>query len=266
MEQRLLTYSNGIYETNIDITVAEWKEMLLDPDIFLPEYLKMLEYWYSQTDYSATSKEIMTKFNIELKGTPFNGYVIGLGKRIIKYLNRFEVIGTDGKKSYFILPFEGWHEDYNPSKNFVWKIRNELIQAIEELNLFKDISVDVDDLQNIDVIEKRSEGKIKVSYTTKYERDRKNRRQAIKLHGAECAICGFNFEKVYGERGKGFIEVHHIRPLFENQDEVIVDPQKDLICVCSNCHRMFHRKKDHVPTPEELKKEIEKVYITKNIR
>lgn len=80
MEQRLLKYSNGIYEAEIDITVSEWKEMLCDSNIFLPEYLKMLEYWYLQRDYSATSKEIMTKFNIDLKGTPFNGYVIGLGK------------------------------------------------------------------------------------------------------------------------------------------------------------------------------------------
>ena len=220
----------------------------------------MLEYWYSQTDYSATSKEIMTRFNIKLKGTPFNGYVIGLGRRIVKHLNRFEVIGTNGGKSYFIIPFEGWHEDYDSGKNFVWKIRNELIQAIEELKLFENIYIDIDDdLQNIGIIEKRSEGKVKVSYTTKYERDRKNRRQAIQLHGTECAICGFCFEKVYGERGKGFIEVHHIKPLSENQDEVVVDPQKDLICVCSNCHRMFHRKKDYVPTPEELKKEINKL-------
>lgn len=259
MEQRLLIYSNGVYEANIDITVSEWKEMLVNPNIFTKDSLKMMKYWYSQTEYSATSKEIMTKFNIESKSSPFNGIVIGLGKRIIKYINRFEIIGITGGKTYFILPFEGWHEDYNPSKNFVWKIRENLIQAIEELNIFDDIKITTDnndELQSIGIVEKRYEGKVKVSYTSKYERNRKNRRTAIEIQGAKCGVCGFDFEQVYGERGKGFIEVHHIKPLYENQREVIIDPKKDLLCVCSNCHRMFHRKKDKVPTPEELRKEI----------
>ena len=28
------------------------------------------------------------------------------------------------------------------------------------------------------------------------------------------------------------------------------------ILVCSNCHKMFHRKKDKVPTPKELMKSM----------
>lgn len=76
---------------------------------------------------------------------------------------------------------------------------------------------------------------------------------AIKIHGTKCCVCGFNFEETYGERGKGFIEVHYTKLLYENVSYTIVDPRKDLICVCSNCHRMFHRKKDNVPSPEQLK-------------
>lgn len=260
MEQKQLKYLNGVYYTDIDITTDEWKEMLVNDDIFTVDSLKMLNYWYEQTDYMATSKEIMDKYQLNYKSSPFNGTVIGLGKRIIKYLNRFEVIGTDGNKSYFILPFEGWHENFSSSGRFVWKIRSELVQAIEELKLFEDVTETYDDdLQNIGIIEKRADGKVKVSYTTKYERDKRNRRLAIKLHGTKCEICGFDFEKIYGERGKGFIEVHHIKPLYENQKEIIITPEKDLICVCSNCHRMFHRKKDRVPTPKELKKELERL-------
>ena len=253
MERRYLKYESGQYFAEIDITVEEWKEMLKDKNIFYDEALEMIRYWYEQPDYQATSKEIMIRYGINLKGTPFNGRVIGLGSRIIKHLNRFEVIGTDGNKSYFIIPFEGWHENYDSTKGFVWKLRDELVQAIEELALFQ-----VPDYKNeseyetLDIIVKTPEGKKKASYVTKYERSPKNRRIAIKLHGTKCGICGFDFEKVYGELGKDFIEVHHIKPLFENQSEMVVDPKTDLICVCSNCHRMFHRKKDRVPTPEEL--------------
>lgn len=258
MEKRFLNYKDGIYSANIDITILEWKDMLNDRKIFTEESLKMMEYWYSQTDYTATSREVMTQFNIRSKASPFNGIVVGLGKRIIKHLNRFEIIGTEGEKSYFIILFEGWHEDYDRNKNFVWKIRNELIQAIEDLDFFPNLTDSSNnDFKNEGVIEKHSDGSVKVSYTTTYERNKKNRRMAIELHGAKCSICGFDFEKVYGERGRGFIEVHHIKPLYESKQEIIINPAEDLICVCSNCHRMFHRKKDRVPTPYELKQEIQ---------
>lgn len=261
MEKRLLRYENGVYSADIDITVEEWKKMLIDKTIFTESALQMIQYWYEQNDYQATNKEIITRYNIDLEGTPFNGIVIGLGKRIIKYLNRFEVIAADGSKSFFILPFEGWHEDYNKNKNFVWKLRDELIIAIEELNLFSAVAVaDYDELENYNIIENTSEGKRKVKYVTKYERNIKNRRLAIQIHGTKCCVCEFDFEKMYGERGKGFIEVHHIKPLYENDDEVVINPKEDLICVCSNCHRMFHRRKDKVPSPNELREIIKGKY------
>jgi len=135
MEQRYLTYSDGRYEADIDITVEEWKSMLQNPTIFYKEALDMILKWYKEIDHQATSKAIMAKYSPELKGTPYNGIVIGLTNRILKYLNRFEVIGTQGNKSKFIVPFEGWHQDYNPSKHFVWKLRDELVQALEELGM-----------------------------------------------------------------------------------------------------------------------------------
>ena len=102
-----------------------------------------------------------------------------------------------------------------------------------------------------------AEGKKKVYYTTKYERNSKNREAAIRIHGTKCMICGFDFEETYGELGKGYIEVHHIKPLSELEEEVVIDPEKDLICVCSNCHRMLHRFKSYIISVEELKQIVE---------
>ena len=249
MEKRYLTKTNGIYHANIDITVEEWKQMLKDESVFDDTSLTMLKYWYGQDSYSSTSKEIMTQYGLDKN--PFNGIVRGLGIRIIKHLNRFEIIGTDGQKSYFILPFEGWHE----ADLFVWKIRSELVQAIKELKLFEDDEIYNDDN---DYYVSRPERKVRVQYSTQYERDSENRKIAIKLHGTKCQICGFDFKEFYGDRGRGYIEVHHIKPLYENKKEIPVDPNTGLICVCSNCHRMFHRRKDYVPTPEELREEIQK--------
>lgn len=102
-------------------------------------------------------------------------------------------------------------------------------------------------------VDGRAEGKKKVYYTTKYERSSKNREDAIRIHGIKCMICGFDYEEKYGELGKGYIEVHHIKPLSELDEEVVINPETDLICVCSNCHRMLHRFKNYIVSVEELK-------------
>lgn len=56
-----------------------------------------------------------------------------------------------------------------------------------------------------------------------------------------CCVCGFNFEKIYGEIGVGYIEVHHLKPLNEINEKYQVDPVKDLRPVCPNCHAMLHK-------------------------
>lgn len=101
-----------------------------------------------------------------------------------------------------------------------------------------------------------TEGKKIAYYTTKYERKKENRDAAIAIHGLKCQCCGFNFEEKYGELGKGFIEVHHVVPLAYLGEEITVNPKTDLVCVCSNCHRMIHRKKSSILTVDELKKMI----------
>lgn len=73
-------------------------------------------------------------------------------------------------------------------------------------------------------------------------------------HGTACAVCGIDFEKVYGELGKGFIHVHHTVPIHTIGEEYTINPGKDLIPVCPNCHAMLHRGRDaDARSIEELK-------------
>jgi 5-methylcytosine-specific restriction protein A len=101
--------------------------------------------------------------------------------------------------------------------------------------------------------EAHAEGAVKKYYGKRYERDPKNRKKALEVHGTVCVICGFDFEKVYGERGMGFIEVHHTEPLSSFDEEQIVNPETDLIPVCANCHRIIHRRRDNVLTIEKMR-------------
>jgi len=88
-----------------------------------------------------------------------------------------------------------------------------------------------------------SEGAKKQVIVNAYERNPKARQECIKYYGTKCFICGFDFEKKYGEIGKGFIHVHHIKPLSEINEEYKVNPIEDLRPVCPNCHAMIHKRK-----------------------
>jgi predicted HNH restriction endonuclease len=65
-----------------------------------------------------------------------------------------------------------------------------------------------------------------------------------------CEACGFDFHEQYGDRGEGFIECHHTKPV-----HTLKPGQKtkigDLRLLCSNCHRMVHAKRPWL-TMEEL--------------
>ena len=98
----------------------------------------------------------------------------------------------------------------------------------------------------------RLEGRITEAKVLRRQRNQKARQQCLEASGYKCYICGFNFEETYGEIGKGFLEVHHIKPLATYDDEHPI-PQSELCALCSNCHSMVHRKKE-VLDVEELKR------------
>ena len=74
------------------------------------------------------------------------------------------------------------------------------------------------------------------------ERNPKARAACIAHYGHICVACRFDFVTTYGEFGREYIHVHHIKPLKDVIDEYDVDPIKDLAPVCPNCHAMIHRR------------------------
>ena len=89
--------------------------------------------------------------------------------------------------------------------------------------------------------EKYPEGAKKTVTINAYERSSKARLACIAHHGPICVVCGFEFQKIYGELGKDFIHVHHIKPIGSIGKKYEVDPIRDLVPVCPNCHAMIHR-------------------------
>lgn len=64
---------------------------------------------------------------------------------------------------------------------------------------------------------------------------------SLKDPSMKCEICGFSFLENYGEIGRGFIEGHHKKPIYELSKETIIRSD-DIVMVCSNCHSMIHSK------------------------
>lgn len=86
-----------------------------------------------------------------------------------------------------------------------------------------------------------------------YERPRAARLQCLEAHGTVCFGCGFDFGAFYGPDAEGLIEVHHLKPISQSGGRRRVDPIKDLIPLCANCHRVVHMKKQEVMSLPGLK-------------
>ncbi len=151
-----------------------------------------------------------------------------------KYLNKLKIINFKIQVAQRIQ-----------SPNF------EKLEAVwEEFNSTKNLYPnEVDENSNF------YEGVVNRVLVNQYERDSRARQQCIDKYGYNCSICGFNFEKFYGILGKDFIHVHHLVPISTIGAEYKINPMKDLIPVCPNCHAMLHKSKI-VLDPEKLRKII----------
>lgn len=98
------------------------------------------------------------------------------------------------------------------------------------------------------------EGEVQVTHATRYERNPKARLACIAAHGTSCMVCGMSFGEVYGPLGEGFIHIHHKDPLSDGGKRE-VDPVRDLVPVCANCHAMLHRR-DPPLSVEELQRAL----------
>ena len=90
-----------------------------------------------------------------------------------------------------------------------------------------------------------------------YERNPYARQRCIEHYGCRCSVCGFDFEQAFGKLGRGFIHVHHLKPLSEIQGEYEIDPIAELRPICPNCHAMIHHGTDMMSI-EQLKERIQR--------
>ena len=122
--------TNGIYSCEgLDITVEEWKKVLQDSAISNKQKLWLARF-YQEPEHKASCKFMGKKFSCD-KNSP-NATIKNFGQSTQKILNRFEVQGTDGEKTYWVIPMK---QGRYVNGNFEWTMRDELVQAMEELDM-----------------------------------------------------------------------------------------------------------------------------------
>lgn len=130
-------------------------------------------------------------------------------------------------------------------------IANALRQAIADETFAEQMAAPADEEDD-----EAAEGRLLQRQHFIRERDRNLRRKKIadflknhpKVH---CEACGFDFEAIYGERGREYIEVHHVLPLHATGPTNT--KLSDLVLLCANCHRMVHRSAPWL-TSDDLRK------------
>lgn len=202
-------------------------------------------------------------------------YFFGTGKIVdIKDDDIFSTakIGKTCSFSRFIYPemLDGFRWTFKNKSRNDWKYffnqygmnlisKKDFTDLLNLLN-YSEINLNHVDDQNYIFInpeeEELFEGTKKTIVSKSYERNPKAREKCLSYYGYDCAVCGINFNRVYGEIGSGFIEVHHVIPVSKRNKEYKINPIKDLIPLCPNCHSMIHRKNNNGEyySVEELRK------------
>ncbi len=142
----------------------------------------------------------------------------------------------------YIKGFIKFDKTANYKKILADKIRREKQKSIQQSKSSQATHEDNSQPEAAD--EPRKEGAVSQVSVTRYERNPEDRRKALERDGYECQVCHMNFVDTYGEIGKDYIEVHHLYPVCnmgENYQFDPLDPEKGLVCLCSNCHSMIHR-------------------------
>ena len=193
------------------------------------------------------------EWQISSKGKKQSGY-----KQSIKHIRLIE------EEGYQLKTFSMSYSDHNkdedgigPAKidNFVAKLESKSLVKVGPNWYSSDNVISITIPEEVERPEQYFEGASqKVSVNT-YERNTEARAKCIEHYGYKCQACSFDFQYVYGAIGKNYIHVHHVIPLSEVKKTYKVDPVKDLIPLCPNCHAIVHQTQP-VLTVEQLRHEL----------
>lgn len=130
IETILVKEIEGVYSCDVSISKEEWLEMLKDTN--MPEkYRDALLRFY----YMPKHRGSCTAVSNAIGGDPqsLNSYITKIGQFVQKRLNRFQIVRSNGKPCFWIVPMsEGIDLPKGSEGTFEWELRHELVEAIRD--------------------------------------------------------------------------------------------------------------------------------------
>ena len=109
---------------DIGVSADEWLDLLRKEAA--KQYIDTLLCFLREPGHEGSCTVVGSKY-----GKPslhYNGKITGFSKWVQRQLNRFRLVGLEGKITYWCIPMEkGRHSP----RGFIWLMRNELVQALQ---------------------------------------------------------------------------------------------------------------------------------------
>lgn len=144
------TYWPTLQEYDPHITVEQWKTVLADKMVTTNENLAMLKMMLELGGESTCANLASVYGNV---GNYYNIMGSSFGKKVKEKLKCPDCYDK-GKIRYFSIPFVGRYVTENKNKRYSWKLRDELKEALEQMNL-TDIKL-IDDKKTVTNIPKNT--------------------------------------------------------------------------------------------------------------
>ena len=124
-------YKDGdVYRSDVDISKDEWLEILKNKDVS-DNYKEAVACFYYLPDHKGSCVSAGKPFG--KKPASLNASIWQFGRYVQNRLNRFELIGTDGKSTFWPVamgqgkPLKGADDG-----SFEWQLRPELAEAVKD--------------------------------------------------------------------------------------------------------------------------------------
>lgn len=224
--------------TTVMFSVEQYKAALTGAQSKMKKQdFDMLAALYAAPDRSMTAPQLAAAI-CQPKYQPVNIRYGKLGHLFSDTIQLKPKLRTNGKYCWWRVLSSG--KQSKTEKGFLWTMHPQLAQALEELGIVSVTGSALPEEVNPECV--YIEGATKQVTVNAYERNKEARDECIAHYGAKCSVCCFDFGQTYGKVGVGYIHVHHLRQLASIGEEYAVDPIKDLLPVCANCHAIVHRR------------------------
>lgn len=249
------------YVAKLGITIGTWKELLSNPKIFRETDIELLKRFYRADNHATTCYDLAIQDGVS--PTSYISPVVSLAKRISSALKLSPIIGDDGARVWWRIPFWG---RYREDGKFEWKLRPKLAKAMVALYPELDINADfeaeekednslIEELKQANVViaepfsysgePKEKEAPIYTNGHKTYPRDRQTAINALAHANYECEIDNNHPTFIRKKSNIKYTEPHHLIPMaFSDEFEVSLDVEENIVSLCSNCHNQIHYGKD----------------------